>query len=166
MPDIELQAMSAMVGLMEPLTPEMRDRILRWAADRYGLPAEAPLTPSREDLPLASAEDFPDLFHRANPVTNAQRALVASYWLSQRGEGVSFSGQELNGLLKNLGYQIPNITDAVSQCMRERPALIIQTRKSGSSQQARKSYRITDAGQRRVAAMLGTEAPGIDNQEI
>ncbi len=67
---------------------------------------------------------------------------------------MTFASQAINSLLKNLGYQVGNITDAITQCMREKPASIIQTRKSGSTKQSRKEYKMTEAGRRKVLSML------------
>ena len=39
----------------------------------------------------------------------------------------------------------------------ERPALMLQTRKSGKTKQARKLYRVTHAGESRVLSMLNGE---------
>jgi DNA-binding PadR family transcriptional regulator len=59
--------------------------------------------------------------------------------------------------LKHIGYGVVNITDALNQLISDRPSFVIQLTKSGSSKQARKTYKITDAGMRRVSEMLGAE---------
>jgi DNA-binding HxlR family transcriptional regulator len=79
---------------------------------------------------------------------------VGAYWVSIVEGQTTFASQAINALLKDLGYQVGNITDAITQCMREKPAWIIQTRKSGSTKQSRKEYKLTEAGRRRVIAML------------
>jgi hypothetical protein len=66
----------------------------------------------------------------------------------------AFPSQTVQALLTHLGFRLTNVTDSLGQCMREKPAWIIQTRKSGSSQQARKTYKVTDAGFRHLSEML------------
>jgi hypothetical protein len=152
--DPELEAMQRISAAMSPLDEEARTRVILWLVSKFGVDigqrsSPPPNTDDASPRAPASAGDFADLFFKANPKGHGQRALVAAYWLSLREAG-GFTAQAVNGLLKNLGYQIPNITDALSQSMRERPALIVQIRKSGSNQQSRKQYRITDSGRRLV----------------
>jgi hypothetical protein len=158
--DPELQAMQKIADALTELSDEARRRVIHWAAARYevstGITIKEAASPdstsnNAERSPFA---DFADLFYAADPNDNSQKALVASYWLSLQNAGEAFPSQSVNSLLKNLGFQIPNITDALSQTMREKPALIIQTRKSGNSKQGRKLYKITDAGLRRVKSMM------------
>jgi DNA-binding PadR family transcriptional regulator len=49
---------------------------------------------------------------------------------------------------------VSNITTALSSLIERKPQLVIQTRKSGNSKQARKRYRLTDAGIRAVERMI------------
>jgi hypothetical protein len=47
-----------------------------------------------------------------------------------------------------------NITDAFTKLMRKVPAPVRQTRKEGTSAQARKRYALTEAGKRLVVEMI------------
>lgn len=97
------------------------------------------------------------MFHKFDPSSEGEKALIAAYYkMRDKGEN-SFSSQEINTELKSLGYGVKNITDAISSCMAQKPALIIQLKKSGSSKQARKVYKITDAGIRYVENRLFNE---------
>ena len=60
----------------------------------------------------------------------------------------------MNKKLKDLGYRVSNITTAFNGLINRRPQLVIQTKKSGTSKQARKLYRLTTEGQRAVERML------------
>ena len=62
-------------------------------------------------------------------------------------------------MLKDLGHRASNITDALSSAMKEKPALIIQVKKSGSARQARKLYKLTDAGVKWVASRAFDKEP-------
>ena len=63
--------------------------------------------------------------------------------------------QSLNSELKNLGYPIGNITRAVSGLASTMPRYVMQTKKSGTTKQARKKFRLTVEGIRRVEQMIG-----------
>ena len=151
----ELEAMKKVSDALEDLDEGARVRVLSWAVSKYSVVVAANAVGK---APPHSADesqhgDFADLFHAALPQSHAERALVAAFWIAQES-GEPFQSQSLNALLKDLGYQVANITDALSQNMRERPALVVQTKKSGSTRQARKTYKITDAGMRRVKSMM------------
>lgn len=167
MPD-ELEIMRQAAELIAQLSEEQLSRAMPWLNARFGYNP----TPGNKAGPSASANgksardstyepefvDFADLFHAANPQDQATRALLAAYWVMKENGGEAFQSQPVNALLKDLGFHVSNITDALSQNMREKPALIVQTKKSGSSRQARKTYKVTDAGKRRVMQMTSGTA--------
>jgi hypothetical protein len=53
-----------------------------------------------------------------------------------------------------MGHGIGNITDAFNAAKEQKPALVMQTQKSGASKQARKRYKLTLMGIRRVESRL------------
>lgn len=73
----------------------------------------------------------------------------------------AFDSQSAHKELKHLGQQLPNITNALESLKNQKPALVLQLRKSGTSQQARKTYKLTVAGMRAVEKMI--EAAATDN---
>lgn len=174
----ELQAMTAVVKALSPLDDDERGRIIRWAAEKYvvSLP-RAPMsttgsTAVAEDSQIAAdaaaaqdeiAEDEPEfaefgeLFSAADPRSNDEKVLVAAYWRQIHVGEDKWQSSELQKDLRNLGHAIPNITDALTSNMRKRPQRVIQLQKSGSSRQARKTYKMTREGLMHVKAMLGTD---------
>lgn len=159
--DDELKAMQAAAAALENLEEQARGRVLRWLGEKYGSPigrgpASAVTLPTQTGSGGDSGEEFGDFFHKAGATVDRERALVAGYWLRSQGQQ-QFAGADVNVLLKNLGYRVSNITDALSSSMNQRPALVIQMKKSGSSKQARKLYKITDAGARRVEEMIAEQ---------
>lgn len=142
---------------------EARARILQWVTARYGgLPssyasppqsipgARQPEEPEEDD----SLEDLADLFDAAGAQTDSARALVVGYWLTEPEGKSDFTSQEVNSELKNLGYGVTNITSAFSSLMKRKPALAMQTAKTGATQQARKRYKLTRAGRTAVRSMI------------
>lgn len=95
-----------------------------------------------------------ELHDAANPKTNADRALVAAYWFQVCLKQESFNAAEANKELTQLGHKIANITDAIDTCRKQKPALILQLKKSGTSRQARKTYKISHAGIGTVEAFI------------
>lgn len=145
--DDELTAMHKTSEALAGLDDAARKRVIRWLADKYGT-GGAPSSSTAQDTRVAQApegEDFADFFHRAGPSTDKERAIVAAYWLRQAGTP-QFPSMEINAMLKDLGHRASNITDALTSAMREKPALVIQVKKSGAAKQARKLYKLTDAG--------------------
>jgi hypothetical protein len=162
----ELDAMKKIAAALEPLDDAARARALQWALSRFRtskslLPSDQPASPrggeiASETLTSGEYANFAELFDAANPVTERDKALVAAYW-TQICENVSaFPAQSLNGLLKDLGHGIGNITEALTALKNEKPALVLQLKKSGTSRHARKTYKLTSVGAKRVATMAKT----------
>jgi hypothetical protein len=159
----ELKIMNEMVRLLDPLDATARARAVAWVIDALGIKAPMPRADA-ESPPRAGttkpAPDFPtfaELFHAAGPTSEREKALVAGYWIQQLTGASQFSSQQINNELKHIGYRVSNITDALSQLIGDKPSLAIQLTKSGQSKQARKTYKITDAGLRYVFAMLNLQ---------
>jgi hypothetical protein len=178
MGDPEIEAMSAVATALADLEEDPRHRVLRWAAERYGVTLSAAngRRPSKgltgvlgdgdgvssddvtEDEIAAEApvfEHFAELFATAQPKSNEDKALVAAYWLQAVQGQDKWQAQALSQELKNLGHAIANITDALTSNMRKKPQRVIQLQKTGNSRQARKVYKVTHEGLVYVQGMLG-----------
>jgi hypothetical protein len=156
--DKELTAMTAMSKALAELDSDAVRRVLRWATDRY-CPKDGPLltAPQVAEKPQDAAPHIADLahaFHLASPRTDPQRALIAAYWRQVKEGHGDWTAFEINDRLKNLGHRSKNITDALDSLMTQRPSLVIQTHKSGISRQARKKYKLTQAGIQHVNDLL------------
>ena len=160
--DAEITAMSTVAKALEPLDELVRQRVISWAASRFGSQLPAPsksLGIEREVAPTAESaraefESFAELFDAADPKTDKDRALVAAYWAQICQSQATFPAQTLNASLKDLGHGLSNVTVALDGLKDEKPALILQLKKSGTSKQARKTYKLTVEGAKRVRQML------------
>jgi hypothetical protein len=104
-------------------------------------------------------EDVVDLYNSANPQTDVDSMLVTAYWFSVLQNGGDFQSQTINSALKDLGHKVTNITTVMTRAIDNKPsAYVRQVSKSGKSTQARKTYRLTNAGKNRVKALLSGEA--------
>ncbi|PRH86769.1 hypothetical protein C5L14_15820 [Labrys okinawensis] len=169
--DPELQAMQTLLSALEPLAADARERVITWVIGRYDMPpmrsrktghkdenegsddgsVQQQFTPANGTV---SFNSLAQLFAAADPQTNGQKALVVGYWL-KKSEGIDdFESQSINTELKHLGHGVSNITAALEELKSTKPALAIQLRKSGTSRQARKKFRITHEGLKAVDTMI------------
>lgn len=163
-PMAELTAMKAVAEALSGLDSEATTRVLQWASGRFGV-AIAPRGKNLQGSTQTQADDgvpserqfasLADLYVAANPVTDADRALVAGYWHQFVESQEDFESQTINSALKNLGHGVTNITRALEALKAQSPSLVMQVRKSGSTQQARKKYKLTGAGKKAVDLLIG-----------
>jgi hypothetical protein len=165
----ELDAMKKIAAALEPLDDEARGRALQWALSRYRssksvVAFEQPSMRQSDSSQNASSgyATFAELFDAASPTTEKEKALVAAYWMQICENAASFQAQSLNDLLKDLGHRIGNITEALTGLKNERPAYVLQIKKGGSSRQARKIYKLTQEGAKRIAVMTSGALPSSD----
>ena len=170
-PVLELQVMTAVAAELKRLPDQdaMR-RVLQWASDVFGAKvaalnpshkvavtatSEAAMLPADTDAIKTKYDSLPDFYSATGPSRETDKALVVGYWV-QVVQGVGeFDAFTINKELRHLGYAVANITSAFDNLMNRKPQLVIQTRKSGTSRQARKLYKLTMEGQRAVERMLG-----------
>lgn len=168
--DAEFSAMQTLYKVLEPLDDDARSRVVNYIAARLEIALQGAGRPSSSGLGTTSGAEeiaieqervgapkystFAELYDATQPEGNADKALVAGYWLQVCQSAESFDGFSANKELKHLGRGVPNITNAIDSLKGQKPALALQLRKSGKSQQARKAYKITVAGIKAVEAMI------------
>ena len=164
----EFHAFTAVHDALEPLDDEARSRIVKSIITLLAINAQFQAE-SEEDIADEEAEaaaetaaetaptysTFAELYAAANPTTNGNRALVAGYWLQVCQDNDSFTGQAANKELAHQGNKVGNITAAINGLRKANPQLVLQLKKSGSSRQARKTYKVSHEGVRRVEEMIG-----------
>ena len=166
MGDPEIDAMSSVATALANLDEDAQGRVIRWAAERYGIAlgkqdrrsggaggggavsddTDDDVTEEEIAAEAPSYEHFAELFAAAQPKTNEDKALVAAYWVQVLQEQGQWASRLLNAELKHLGHSIPNITEALTSNIKKKPQRVIQLKKSGSSQQANKVYKVTNEG--------------------
>jgi hypothetical protein len=174
MADPEIDAMAGVANALADLDQPARQRVIEWAAARYDVTINGAAPGQRaEDADGGGDEQenggngddrfyehFAELFDAASPRSNEDKALVAAYWVQIHGGHETWGSQQLNQELKNLGQGLTHIAEALSSNMNKQPKRVIQLKKSGSSQQARKTYKLTTEGIKRVRKMLDGEGGG------
>ena len=166
--DEEFAAIQTVFRALEPLDADSRQRVFEYIAARLAIVAAsvAASTPlsgderseSPGELGKASAQrkfaTLADLVDAADPKTNIDRVLVAAYWVQVCEGAESFNSYSVNHALKDLGHGVSNVTGAFDALKGQKPALVLQLRKAGTSKQARKTYKVTNAGVEAVKGML------------
>lgn len=145
--------MATLASALDPLPEQARARVLSWARSRYGgmagsaAPSAARVDEvGRQRLGLDSFPTLGELMGACSPDSDDRRALLAAAFISHGSEGGAFTGAQVNGALKHLGHRVHNITRVLEALIAQRPAMVVQLRKSGTSRQARKLYKVTDGG--------------------
>jgi hypothetical protein len=166
-PDTEFEAMRTIYSALEPLDDDARARVIGYIISRLEVIIDAKT--EAEPAAVAAGQDgalqeeqsqapkyrsFAELYDAAQPITNANKALIAGYWLQVCQGQEDFDAQSANKELKHLGQGVANITIAANNLREQKPALLIQLRKSGRSQQSRKTYKVTVAGIKATESMI------------
>jgi hypothetical protein len=160
----EIDAMKSILLALEPLDETSRTRVLRWAGDKFGVSPSAikPRTLMQDgdretqfSQPATNQfESAAELLASSGAETDTEKALVIGYWFQVVLNQSDIESQAINTELKHIGYGVGNITRALDSLVSTRPQLVIQLRKAGSSKQARKKFKLTAEGIRRVNEML------------
>lgn len=149
----ELSAMSAIAAQIDGLDHDERHRVLSWVGSKYNqslgnaaqnLCSANPLTRILDER--SDFGDFASFFNSASPKTENEKVLVAGYWFQKLQGAAYLESAALNAALTDLGHGISNIARTFDRLKAEKPALAMQTQKSGKSKQARKKYKITHEG--------------------
>lgn len=167
----ELAAMVQVEQALADLSEDERGRVLSWAGSRFGVFLAPPRSGSPKDLQITDAgtqqeepvnpdaiNSLAEFYDLASPSSEAEKALVVGYWFQYR-EGVQeLEAQKINSELKHLGHGIGNVTRALEWHKSQKPALMIQKRKEGTTKQARKKFVVTNEGKKFVERMLSQGA--------
>jgi hypothetical protein len=94
------------------------------------------------------------LYNAAKPETDSLKVLVVAYWVQMIMHDETWGSQAVNKMLKDLGRGCSNITTSLKALMDRKPNLVMQTRKDGSTKQARKLYKLTTEGIEEVKRMI------------
>ncbi|MEU8788697.1 hypothetical protein [Streptomyces sp. NPDC048643] len=170
--DVEILAMGSVVAALNGLEDDAtRARVLRWAAERYGISvptlnsstsvsSEATNDDSRTRTKAPAVptdpvfDDFVDLFDAVDPKTELDKVLTGAYWLQAVNAQPSWQSMKVNNLLKDTGHGIQNITQSLTKAQRKSPALVRQMAK-GKAAQSWKTYKLTTSGVAYVRDRLG-----------
>lgn len=166
----EFEAMRRIEDAMKDLEPGQARRVLGWAIENANDNLGAEFAPTaaksggrgaastrESEVDPEGFETLGDLMDVAKPSSTQERVMVVTYWFQKLQKQADVTGQQVNTELKNLGYGASNITSVFDDLKEKDPALAQQTRKEGTTRQARKRYRLTYAATKHVEQMLSGE---------
>jgi hypothetical protein len=165
-PDSEIEIMLATRKLIASLDPQVQRRVLLWLNDTFSVTPAAALgiVPRNEHRPTevvqinetdaARPSSFAELLERTEPANNADRVLVAAFWLQDLEGRETLDGRSINKLLKEHGVDVSNVTNAFTSLIDRRPRLAMQAGKKGKFE---KLYRLTTEGRKQVTALLSPQ---------
>lgn len=159
--DLEIKAMGDIATALSKLSPDEARRVLKWANDKYLIRISSSAATDEAVDAVASVSKYADigeLVDAAKPSSGLDRILVAAYWFQVAQGQDDFDSLSLNTELKHMGYPSANITRDLDSLVNRTPKLVMQTRKEGTSKQARKRFRLTREGTRTVENMLRSES--------
>lgn len=169
-PTTEFEAFQRIHDALVDLDEDAQARVISSVSTLLGIGAPI-VTPAKPGTPPASENEtefdapddgpndqtfteFAELYAATDPHSGADKALVAGYWLQVCQGAENFPGQSVNNELNHLGHKVGNITNAISALTGSKPQLVLQLRKSGKTQQARKTYKLSAEGIKKVKEMI------------
>lgn len=110
-----------------------------------------------EDNEHLRIEDFSssaDLFKVAKPKRAHEKALVIAAFLTVKQGIKELKSSDIQKGLREVDKGLQNITNVITRLQTNKPKLMVQTRKAGDTQQARKRFKVTQEGLDLVETML------------
>src|SRR5689334_14109556 len=88
-PDPEVTAIGKVQEALAGLEPDVQQRVIRWAAERFKVALPTRREPHQKEeeggggsqQEVSSYENFSSLYDAADPQVDSEKALVAGYWL-------------------------------------------------------------------------------------
>ena len=162
--DKEIAAITQISKVLSGLEKDEIDRVLRWAADKYGASfvGQRVLGPGQTDQEKIVEsegnggkpyENFAEFYNAINPSTEPERMLVAGYWFQVIDGSQTLTSLQINSALKNLGHGISNAARAMGVLIDQKPRLVMQIKKKGPNRQGRKEFKLTMEGTKKVESM-------------
>lgn len=157
--DDELGVMSVVYEELLKIDDEAKQRVLDWVAGKFSLrPSKNAIGGKKiladESISIESFGSVADAFSAASPEIDRDKALIIAAFLQRNLGKDVITGYEINNELRQLGYGLNNVTDAINQMIDRKPKLMMQVKKEGKTKQARKKYKVTVEGFKAVQLML------------
>lgn len=163
----ELVVMNEMAKVLGQLDKAAASRVIAWLADYCGAActaepsesAEAPAQVADEEFvalateePIEEAEPepaedtFEALFATVAPKTVLQKALTAAYWVETRDGKETWRSHDITKCLGSIGVKVSALSATLALAEKKEQPPVELMSKSGDSMQARKTFRLTEAG--------------------
>ena len=168
----EAKAIAKVVEALGDLDRDAVGRVLDWASKRYGVrlppPAKKLGPPGGDEGREEGLGEFPDLaslYAAVAPKSEADKVLVAAYWQQKCEEKELLDSMSMNEALKDLGHGVSTITRECGKLVSGKPTLLHQVKKKGKTKQARKQYKLTGEGEKRIQQLIAANRGGGQGEE-
>lgn len=165
--DQEIEVLSKCYDLLSGLDDDVKVRALQWLSSKFHLgqttltlPSESmtvtngaaapvatgaqPVAAEPEEKGISAFPSFEALFKHVKPSSDSEKALTAAVYLQLKRDLSELTSAQVQKELKKINNRVSNITQAISALVKK--DLMLQLSKEGTSQQARKKYRVTHEG--------------------
>lgn len=174
----ELTVMNDVAKILESLNGDERRRVIIWLTDFFGILDDdiddydidfetgLPISFSAnddetvgetlEDAPSFEPEPdtFSTFFDKVAPKTAIQKIVTSAYWLETRDGKDFWKSFEINKLLKSIDIKVTSVSGTLGLEGKKDEPLVETLQKSGDSMQARKTFKLTEAGRDFVEGRL------------
>jgi hypothetical protein len=156
--DPEIKAMGEISEALAGLEADAVRRVLKWAVERFqprpSAGQEGKESGASQGAGSRTFLTLNEAFDAANPDLGLEKILVVAYWFQVQQGQEDWESFLINKELKNLGHPSGNITrDLMTLIQRKH---VLQVRKDGKTQQARKHYKLTREGVKAVEKMINS----------
>ncbi|MDO4404354.1 MAG: hypothetical protein Q4C09_04880 [Atopobiaceae bacterium] len=167
----ELAVMNEVADILRGLSKGEQRRVVEWLSDYFDVyddfsdegvemvtfveadAADAVAIDFEDDIieEPAAAEaparnTFEGLYNEVAPKTAIQKIVTAAYWLETQDQKESWKSFDVNKLLKSVGVKISSVSGTLAIEGKKENPMVAVLDKSGDSMQARKTFRLSDAG--------------------
>ncbi|MEL7118872.1 MAG: hypothetical protein AAFO07_05510 [Bacteroidota bacterium] len=172
--DPEIEAIAKSYEVIKDLDPASKKRVISWLVNKFqytiddahhhgnihaggsGMTNAGNNADVTKELPedLTGFETAEALYTSLFTKTEPEKVLVVAAYLQEKEGLVELGGRRINSELKKIGEGVKNITAAISSLTKKTPPLMTQSKKEGSSPQAKKQYQVTADGIEKVNQAL------------
>lgn len=169
----ELKTKKDIYELLKPLSKQEQIRVWRWvgevlelysgsvmrlAGGPTGQSEKARVT--NQEIDWGSFSSAAEVLGAGNAAKDNERVLLVAAFLQEKHQKNDLTGKEISDELKHVGHRLTNVTMTIGTLVNRKPSWMIQTRKEGRSQQARKKYKVTTEGLKQALALLTGSGSG------
>ncbi len=160
----ELTVMNDVAKILSTLNGDEQRRVIVWLTDYFGIldddysdydfAAMDSLEPQAfteyeaDDEPVAeeAPDTFESFYNLVAPKTAIQKIVTAAHWLENKDGKEAWKSFEVNKLLKSVDVKVTSVSGTLGLEEKKDQPLVEVLQKSGDSMQARKTFRLSDAG--------------------
>lgn len=175
--DSELEALNKINEAIRELPEDAKVRVIAWLINKYSIhsghsPVLTPKVLTNVDthneqeniiepdvMSITSYATAADLLAKCNPNKENEKILIVSAFLQAKNPTKDLTGYEVNHTLKNIGHKVNDFSHNIDSLMKRKPQLMIQTKKSGNTRQAKRNYRVTDEGMKEIERLVNLNTP-------